>query len=150
MNISENGLALVKHFEGCKLSAYVCPAGVLTIGYGSTGPHVRAGQTITQAQADALLAKDMERFEAGVMKLVKVALDQDEFDALCSFAFNLGLGALSGSTLLKKLNLKDCAGAAAEFRRWDKAGSKILPGLTRRRAAETALFTSHDWRAVVA
>lgn len=140
MRISENGIKLVKSFEGLKLVAYKCPAGIWTIGYGHTGPDVTPGQVITQAQADALLARDLERFEAGVARLVKVPMTQNQLDALVCFSYNLGLGALQGSTLLRLLNAGDYAGAAAQFPRWDKAGGKVLPGLTRRRAAEQALF----------
>ncbi|WP_019099941.1 lysozyme [Chromobacterium haemolyticum] len=140
MKTSDAGIALVKSFEGLKLIAYKCPAGVWTIGYGHTGPDVTPGQVITQAQADALLARDLERFEAGVARLVKVPMTQNQFDALVCFSYNLGLGALQGSTLLRLLNAGDYAGAAAQFPRWNKAGGKELPGLTRRRSAEHALF----------
>ncbi|MGR2664258.1 lysozyme [Chromobacterium haemolyticum] len=140
MKTSNAGIMLIKSFEGLKLVAYKCPAGIWTIGYGHTGPDVTPGQVITQAQADALLARDLERFEAGVSRLVSVQLNQNQFDALVSFAYNLGLGALQGSTLLRLLNAGDYAGAAAQFPRWNKASGKELPGLTRRRAAEQALF----------
>ncbi|NHR05723.1 lysozyme [Chromobacterium haemolyticum] len=140
MKTSDAGITLVKSSEGLKLVAYKCPAGIWTNGYGHTGPDVTPGQVITQAQADALLARDLERFEAGVARLVKVPLNQNQFDALVCFSFNLGLGALQGSTLLRLLNAGDYAGAAAQFPRWNKAGGKELPGLTRRRAAEQSLF----------
>ncbi|KMN36495.1 muraminidase [Chromobacterium sp. LK1] len=140
MKTSDAGITLVKSSEGLKLVAYKCPAGIWTNGYGHTGPDVTPGQVITQAQADALLARDLERFEAGVARLVKVPLNQNQFDALVCFSFNLGLGALQGSTLLRLLNAGDYAGAAAQFPRWNKAGGKELPGLARRRAAEQSLF----------
>lgn len=140
MKTSDAGITLVKSSEGLKLVAYKCPAGIWTNGYGHTGPDVTPGMVITQAQADALLARDLERFEAGVARLVKVPLNQNQFDALVCFSFNLGLGALQGSTLLRLLNAGDYAGAAAQFPRWNKAGGKELPGLTRRRAAEQSLF----------
>lgn len=146
MNISETGLDLIKAFEGLRLTAYVCPAGVLTIGYGSTGSHVKPGMRITEEEADALIEKDLERFEHGVESLVKVEISQNEFDALVSFAFNLGLGALGQSTLLRLLNQSKYMEAAAQFKRWDKAGGKTLAGLTRRRLAEAALFRGDDWR----
>ncbi len=115
-----------------------------TIGYGHTaaaGPPVpAAGMTITAGEADAILARDLSRFEAAVARLVTVPLSQGEFDALVSFAFNVGEGALGRSTLLKKLNAGDRAGAAAEFGRWNKAGGRVLAGLTRRRAEERAMF----------
>lgn len=146
MRVSENGRSLIKAFEGLRLEAYFCPAGILTIGYGSTGKHVQTGMRITKEQADGLLVKDLERFEEGVDELVRVHLDQDEFDALVSFSFNVGLGNLKTSTLLRKLNSKDYAGAAREFPKWNKGGGKVLPGLVKRRAAEAALFVGDDWR----
>jgi lysozyme len=133
------GLGLVKTFEGCKLKAYLCPAGVPTIGYGRT-KGVKLGQTITQAQADAWVVEEYDEFEAGVRKLVKVPLTANQLGALTSFAYNLGLGNLKSSTLLKKLNGGDYAGAAAQFARWNKAGGVVLAGLTKRRAAEAKLF----------
>lgn len=146
MRISETGLDLIKHFEGLRLKAYKCPAGVWTIGYGSTGPHVEEGTTITEGWADALLRKDVERFEKGVEELVKVDLAQDEFDALVAFSFNVGLVNLKTSTLLRKLNQGDYASAALEFPKWNKAAGKVLPGLTRRREAESRLFQGLSWR----
>lgn len=142
MNISEKGVDLIKSFEGLKLKAYKDSVGVLTIGYGSTGPHVTVGMTITESQAETLLKKDLGRFEKGVNDLVTVPLNQNQFDALVSFSFNLGLGNLKSSTLLRKLNSLDFTGAANEFPRWDKAGGKVLKGLTRRRLAEKELFLS--------
>ena len=146
MRISETGLDLIKHFEGLRLNAYKCPAGVWTIGYGSTGSHVTPDLKITEEEAERLLRHDLGRFEHGVEELVKVDLAQDEFDALVSFAFNLGLGALEQSTLLRLLNQSKRMEAAAQFARWDKAGGKPLPGLTKRRRAEAALFRGDDWR----
>ncbi|UGA37973.1 lysozyme [Chromobacterium haemolyticum] len=141
MKTSAKGITLIQKSEGLRLKAYQDSVGVWTIGYGHTGPDVKPGMVITQAQADALLARDLERFEAGVARLVKVPLNQNQFDALVCFSFNLGLGALQGSTLLLRLlNAGDYAGAAAQFPRWNKAGGKELPGLTRRRAAEQAMF----------
>ncbi|QOZ81965.1 MULTISPECIES: lysozyme [Chromobacterium] len=140
MNISANGIKLIQQFEGLRLKAYQDAVGVWTIGYGHTGPDVTPGLVITQAQADALLARDLSRFETGVTRLVQVPLNQNQFDALVSFSYNLGLGSLQNSTLLRLLNQRDYAGAAAQFPRWNKAGGKVLPGLTRRRAAEQALF----------
>lgn len=142
MKISQKGVGLVKKFEGLELKAYKDSVGVVTIGYGSTGPHVFMGQVITESQAEALLIKDLSRFESGVTELVKVPLTQNQFDALVSFSFNLGLGNLKSSTLLKKLNAKDYIGASKEFERWNKAGGKVLNGLTRRRLDEKELFLS--------
>lgn len=140
MKTASTGLALIKQFEGLKKQAYICPAGVLTIGYGSTGPHVKRGMVITEAQADALLAQDLVRFERAVNAL-GVSLTQNQFDALVAFAFNVGVGAFASSTLVKLLKQGDTKGAAAQFGRWTKADGKTLPGLVRRRAAEAALFS---------
>ncbi|WP_019104081.1 lysozyme [Chromobacterium haemolyticum] len=140
MKTSAKGIALIQKSEGLRLKAYQDSVGVWTIGYGHTGPDVTSALVITHDQADALLARDLEKFEAGIMRLVKVQFNQNQFDALVSFAYNLGLGALQGSTLLRLLNAGDYAGAAAQLPRWNKAGGKELPGLTRRRAAEQALF----------
>lgn len=140
---SKNGLALTKQFEGCRLTAYQDSVGVWTIGYGHTAAGLGRGYMVTQAGADSLLTQDIARFETGVNKLVTFShLTQNQFDALVDFAFNLGLGNLGSSTLLKKLNAGDIAQAADEFLRWDKAGGKVLAGLTKRRAAERSLFLS--------
>lgn len=141
MNISQRGLDLIKGFEGLKLKAYICPAGVWTIGYGSTGPHVVQGKVISEEQAEALLRKDVGRFERAV-EAMAAAPSQHQFDAMVSFAFNVGTGALKSSTLLKRHNAGDYKGAADQFLRWNRAGKMILPGLTRRRAAERALYLS--------
>lgn len=141
MQISANGLDLIKRFEGLKLKSYLCPANVWTIGYGSTGAHVRHGMVISEAEAEALLRQDVARFERAV-EAVTQAPTQAEFDALVSFAFNVGSGALKSSTLLRLHNAGDRQGAADQFLRWNRAGKMILPGLTRRRAAERALYLS--------
>lgn len=139
MHISETGLALIRQFEGLRLSAYRCPAGIPTIGYGSTAG-VKMGQSITAERAEQLLREDVRQFEAAVSRLVKVPLTQGQFDALTSFAFNLGAKALEKSTLLRLLNAGDYSGAAAQFDRWVYASGKKLSGLVKRRAAERALF----------
>lgn len=139
-HIGQRGLDLIKSFEGCKLTAYVCPAGVLTIGYGSTGPHVKRGMTITQAEAERLLRDDLTRFEAAVEKATAGHATANQFDALVSFAFNVGIEALRTSTLLRKHNEGDYAGAKAQFGRWNKGGGRVLAGLTRRRSAEATLY----------
>ena len=141
MTQSQDCIDLVAQFEGCKLTAYLCPAGVLTIGYGHTGPDVKPGQTITQDRARQLLAADLAKFAAGVNELCNGwRITQGMFDALVSFAYNLGLGALAGSTLLRLLRAGDVQGAAKQFDRWNKAAGKVLPGLVKRRAAERDLF----------
>ena len=141
MKISAQGLALIKEFEGCELTAYVCPAGVLTIGIGSTGPHVYEGMSITEAEAEALLLKDLVRFEKAVNELVTAPLCQGAYDALVSFTFNCGEGAFADSTLLRELNEgKDPnTTAKAQLPRWTNGG---LAGLVHRRAAEVELFCS--------
>lgn len=149
MQTSDKGIALIKQFEGCRLIAYPDPGtggAPWTIGYGWTQPvdgkPVRPGMTIDQATADRLLKTGLVSYENDVSRLVKVKLSQDQFDALVSFTYNLGSRSLSTSTLLSKLNAGDYAGAADEFPRWNKAGGKVLNGLTRRREAERALFLS--------
>lgn len=146
MRISNDGIALIKFYEGLRLKTYLCSAGVLTIGYGHTGPDVKAGMTISEQEADELLRKDLKRFEDGVESLVKVDLAEDEFSALVAFAFNVGLGNLKTSTLLRLLNNGDYSGAAAQFGRWAKAGGKTLPGLVKRRESESRMFQGLDWR----
>ena len=146
MQISNNGINLIKQFEGCKLTAYQDSVGVWTIGYGWTQPvegkPVAKGMTITQQKANDLLTDGVAQYEKGVTNLVTVPVNQNQFDALVDFAYNLGVNALKGSTLLKKLNAGDYAGAANEFPKWNKAGGKELAGLTRRREAERSLFLS--------
>ncbi len=138
MLISQAGINLIKQFEGCRLTAYKDAVGVVTIGYGHTPS--KLGTTITQEQAEQLLKEDLKKFEEGVLELVKVPLNQNQFDALVSFSFNLGIGALACSTLLKKLNAKQYQEAANEFSKWVNAGGKPLPGLVKRRQAEKELF----------
>lgn len=141
MNISDRGLELIKGFEQCRLIGYLpTPDDVPTIGWGHTGPEVTVGLEWTQEQADYALAVDVEKFEKCVTNALRVPVTQNEFDALCSFAFNVGCEALRGSTLLRKLNGGDFEGAAAEFKRWNKQAGKVLAGLTRRRLAEQELF----------
>ena len=141
MHVSDKGLELLKRFEGLRLEAYLCPAGKWTIGYGHTGPDVRAGSTIDDAAALDLLRSDVARFERGVSAMAGECT-QSQFDALVSFAFNIGLGALMSSTLLKKHKAGDPNGAAAQFGRWVYGGGRELKGLLRRRAAEAELYAS--------
>ncbi len=138
---SEEGVALIKRHEGCRLTAYRCPAGVPTIGYGHTGKDVRMGMTISQAQADELLRKDLEVFERSVESAAPQTLTQHQFDALVSFAFNLGPAALRSSTLMRKVrqNASDPA-IRAEFAKWVVARGKRLPGLVARRKDEADLY----------
>ena len=138
---SEEGVALIKRHEGCRLTAYRCPAGVPTIGYGHTGKDVRMGMTISQAQAGELLRKDLEVFERGVENVAPATLTQHQFDALVSFAFNLGTNALRTSTLLRKVkqNASDPT-IRGEFGKWVNARGKRLPGLVARRKDEADLY----------
>ena len=132
--------ALVKELEGLELTAYKCPAGIWTIGYGHTG-NVREGERISTHQADAILADDLEATALRLRQAVKVLVTLGQFKALLSFAFNVGANACKDSTLLKKLNAGDESGAAAEFARWVYADGKKIQGLTKRRAREAKIFT---------
>lgn len=142
--INKEGLELIKHFEGLRLQAYKCPAGIPTIGYGSTfypdGTKVKMGDSITTVQAENLLKNTLKIFERGVDDAVTVSLTDNQFSALVSFTFNVGLNAFRNSTLLRMLNLKNYNGAADQLLRWNKAGNQTLAGLTRRRQAERNLF----------
>ena len=142
MKTNEAGLNIIKSSEGCRLTAYADAGGIPTIGYGHTGADVVLGDTITQDRADTLLISDISRFEKGVGALVSITtpLTSNQFSALVSFAFNVGLNTLKHSTLLRKLNEGDYEGAANEFPKWIHANGQILPGLATRRAAEQALF----------
>jgi GH24 family phage-related lysozyme (muramidase) len=147
MNVGPDGIALVKSFEGCRLKAYPDPGTggePWTVGWGTTryanGQKVQPGDTVTQAEADALLRNDLAGTERQVTRAIGGApTTQRQFDALVSFEYNTG--ALLSSTLLRKHKAGDFAGAAAEFLRWTHAGGKVLPGLVKRRAAEAALYS---------
>ncbi|PHM50558.1 lysozyme [Xenorhabdus sp. KK7.4] len=144
MEISTKGLECIKQFEGLKLKAYPDPAtgGIpWTIGYGHT-KGVKKGDMITEQQAEVFLHDDLQSIYATLKQLVRVPLNQGQFDALCSFIFNCGNGNFSGSTLLRKLNQGDYIGAAAEFPRWNKAAGKVMRGLDNRRASERQMFLS--------
>ena len=147
MKISQEGLSLIKKFEGLRLKAYKCSANVLTIGYGHTGG-VKETDKITLEEADSLLEKDIARFEEYVSDNVIVKLNQSQFDALVAWTFNLGPGNLRESTMLKKLNNQEYESVPFEMRRWNKAGGKTLDGLIRRREAESLLFESKEWEHV--
>lgn len=146
MTTGKKGLELIKKYEGLRLEAYKCPAGIPTIGYGHTGTvngqKIQMGMKITKDKAEDLLKKDLAVFEKGVSASVKVPLTQTQFDALVSFAYNLGVGSLQSSTLLKLLNQKKYKEAAEEFGKWVKGGGVVLPGLVKRRAEERELFLS--------
>lgn len=151
MRPSPDCIKLVQSFEGCEkklgngsFAAYPDPAtggSPWTIGWGTTGSNVKKGVVWTQKQCDDRLAKDLGQFSQGVAKAIGgAATTQHQFDAMVSFAYNVGLGNLSKSTLLRKHVAGDHAGAAAEFAKWNKAAGKVMMGLTRRRAAEAALY----------
>lgn len=139
--IGAKGLALIKEFEGLQLKAYLCPARVWTIGYGSTGPHVVPGKVITEAEADALLQRDLDRFEDAVARAAPGAT-QNQFDAMVALAFNIGIGAFLKSSVLRHHKAGDYRSAAEAFGMWVKAAGRVLPGLQRRRAREADLYRS--------
>ncbi|MDM1247376.1 lysozyme [Acinetobacter sp. R933-2] len=139
---STSGIDLICSFEGLHLNAYDDGVGVWTIGYGTTvinGVEVKKGDTCTLEQAKSYMASDLKKFEAAVNK-VTVALSHNQFDALVSLTYNIGIGTFADSTLLKKLNAGDYKGAAAQFGVWVKAGGKQMKGLVNRRAIERKLF----------
>lgn len=144
--ISPRGVALIKKWEGCarlrpdgRVQAYLCPGNVWTIGYGTT-LGVKPGMVISKTEADTLFRRDLVKIEAAVNEEVRVPINQQMFDALVSFAYNVGIEAFEGSTLLRLLNRRDYAGAAGQFQRWNKSNGKVLRGLVDRRADEAALF----------
>lgn len=139
------GKKLIKEFEGFRATAYLCPAGVWTVGYGTTrinGNKVTKDTRVTTEEAEVFLEQDLKQFEDIINKIVVVELTQNQFDALVAFVYNIGVGNFEKSTLLKKLNIAAYAEAAEQFLRWDKAGGQKLAGLTRRRKAERELFLS--------
>jgi len=148
MRTSDEGVALIQHFEGCRLEAYLCPASVWTIGYGHTF-RVREGDVIDQEAAEALLIEDLEEFEGHVSRLVEIPLTQHQFDALVSWTFNLGPGNLEESTLLNRINFGPLSDVPFQIQRWTRAGGKVLEGLVKRRAAEAALWQNLNWREFV-
>ena len=147
MEISQEGIALIKRFEGCKLESYLCSAGVPTIGYGSTRG-VEMGMESSQERAEALLLEDVADFEEEVNKCVEVPLTQNQFDACVAWTFNLGGSNLRSSTMLKVLNNGEYDKVPSEMKRWNKAGGQTLQGLIRRREAESLLFKDEPWHEV--
>jgi lysozyme len=139
---SDTGLALTKNFESCVLTAYADQGGVWTIGYGHTGPGVHAGMTITQAQADIFLESDVSGAVTCVNKLATAKVNQNQFDALVDFVFNLGCASLSISQLLREVNSGNFSDAATQFLRWDHVKGVVVQGLLRRRQAEATLFNT--------
>ena len=147
MKISEDGLELIKKFEGCETSAYQDSVGVWTIGFGHT-KGVEEGQTCSIEDAEAMLADEMDESEGYINNMVKVELQQHEFDSLVAWVYNLGPTNLGESTMLKVLNGGQFDRVPDEMNRWTRAGGKILEGLVRRRQAESLMFQNLDWRQV--
>ncbi len=147
MQISEEGRQLIKKFEGCELEAYKCSANVWTIGYGRT-KNVSRGDTCTQEQADKWLEEELPVYGAYVSDAVLVPLDQNQFDALVAWTYNLGPTNLNNSTMLKVLNENKKEEVPGQMRRWNKANGKVLQGLERRRLAESLLFEGKEWHEV--
>lgn len=145
MSALAHAVALVKRWEGCKLEAYPDPGtggAPWTIGWGATGPGIAKGVRWTQAQADDRLAQDVSRFLRGVQSVVKKPASDAQLGAMTSLAYNIGAKAFANSTLLRKFNAGDVAGAAAEFTRWNRAGGRVMKGLTNRRLDEQRVFRS--------
>ena len=144
MKTSSDGLAVLKHYEGCELTAYPDPAtngDPWTIGYGCTGADIKRGLTITMDNANERLYKKLsQEFEPGVLSVLKQPIEQGQFDACVCLAFNIGMGNFRSSTLAKRFNAGDMKGAADQFLRWNRAAGKVMLGLRRRRASERALF----------
>ena len=147
MQISEKGISLIKHFEGCGLKAYQDSVGIWTIGYG-TIKGVKEGDQITQDEAEHLLQEEMPEYEGYINEMVKVPLEQNQFDALCSWVFNLGPNNLKSSTLLKVLNESRYDEVPEQIVRWNKAGGQVLQGLVKRRQAEADMFEGKKWEKV--
>lgn len=146
MMMTEEGISLIKKYEGCKLTAYKCPAGVWTIGYGNTfyedGSKVKPGDKITQERADQLFRNILEKkFLEPIRKLIVSDINDNMFSAIVSFTYNVGIGNLKSSTLLKKVNANpNDQTISLEFKKWVKSAGKVLPGLVRRRESESDLY----------
>ena len=142
MEYSKQGLALTEGFESCRLTAYQDVKGIWTCGWGHVGPEVVEGLTWTQDQADSQLVLDLTKAEHAVNTLVTVPLTQGQYDALVDFCYNCGIGAFSGSTMLRLLNAGQFDDAANEFQKWSHASGVVVAGLLRRRVAEEDVFTN--------
>lgn len=145
MKVNKAGIDMMHHFEGCRLIAYQCSARVWTIGWGNTfyqdKTPVKEGDRITQQQANDLFEVIMNEFAVGVRRLLTNSVNENQFSALVCFAYNVGVGNLRRSTLLRKVNVNPLdATISSEFMRWNKAGGKVVNGLTRRRKAESDLY----------
>jgi len=144
LKISQEGIALIKKFEGCELTAYQCSAGVWTIGYGHT-KGIEEGMEITQQEAEDMLVEELHEYENYINDNVTAPLSQNQFDAMVSWVYNLGPANLKASTLLKVLNAGNYDDVPFQMRRWNKAGGVTLDGLIRRREAEALLFQNKEW-----
>ena len=145
MKVNADGYALLKRFEGCRLKAYLCPAGVWTIGYGNTfyedGTKVKEGDVITQARAEQLAKNVIDKFAVSVRALIIQTLNENQFSACVSLAYNIGTGGFKKSSVFRKLNVNPLdASIADSFRLWNKGGGKVLRGLVNRREAEIQLY----------
>jgi lysozyme len=149
MRVNAETLEHLKRWEGLRLEAYRDVGGVPTVGWGHTGLDVVVGKKISKGEAEALLRLDLKRAEDAVSSLVKVDLTDNQFGALVSFVFNVGVGAFRKSTLLKKLNAGDYAAVPAELMRWNKVGTKQVEGLTNRRAGEVALWNKDPGKSLL-
>ena len=147
MKTSAEGIALIKKFEGLELNSYQCSANVWTLGYGHT-QGVAEGDSCSEEEAEIILVNDLKEFETYVNALVDVELDQNQFDALVAWTFNLGPTNVRTSTLLKKLNAGEYNDVPSEIKRWNRAGGQVLDGLIRRREAEALLFAGEQWENV--
>ena len=144
MQVNEAGLALIRAYEGFRAAAYRCPAGVWTIGFGHTSeagpPVVRAGMRVSKAEANTILARDVAMFASDIALMIRVPLNANQFSALVSFAYNVGVGAFRSSSVLKAVNASDFAAVPRRLNLWVKANGKTLSGLVKRRASEGQLF----------
>jgi lysozyme len=147
VNTSQEGLDLIKKFEGCELTAYQDSVDVWTIGFGHT-KGVEEGDEITQDEAEEMLASELDEYEGYINDMVECDLEQCQFDALVAWVYNLGPTNLKSSTMLKRLNSNDLDDVPNQIKRWDKAGGKVLAGLVRRREAESLLFEGKEWQDV--
>tara|TARA_Y100001973_G_C5181726_1_gene325301 strand:+ start:573 stop:1016 length:444 start_codon:yes stop_codon:yes gene_type:complete len=147
MKISEEGISLIKNYEGCRLEAYQDSVGIWTIGYGVI-KGVKEGDQINQEEANHLLKEELPEYEGYINDMIKVPLEQCQFDALVCWVYNLGPNNLKDSTLLRILNDGDYDGVPEQIKRWNKAGGKVLAGLVKRRAAEADLFKGKEWERI--
>ena len=147
MKISEEGVSLIKNYEGCRLEAYQDSVGIWTIGYGVI-KGVKEGDKINQEEADHLLQEELPEYEGYINDMIKVPLEQCQFDALVCWVYNLGPNNLKDSTLLKVINEKNYEDVPEQIKRWNKAGGVVLAGLVKRRAAEADLFQGKEWEKI--